>query len=329
MHSREVIDIVKAKRDEGQTIHRIADDMNLSPSTVYSMIKNDYNKPKKKRGAKPALKKREKVRIKRACERLRQAEEKVTSKKIKKNCDLEVSTRTIQRTLKKMGYAYKKATVGLVLSKAHKEARVNLARSWISNRVDWTKVVFSDEKRFSLDGPDNWCSYAREMSPVQRNRRQQGGGSVMVWGVLLSNGDLLLEEVSERMNSDVYINLLKNKGLPFIRDCAGDDFIFQHDNCSIHVSKKTSEYLKNECVELLEWPSRSPDLNPIENVWEMLSQIIYDGPEIKTKAELKEKIWVAKNRLMSEKSDSLCDLFSNYCNRLFELFEKKGAKINY
>ena len=89
-----------------------------------------------------------------------------------------------------------------------------------------------------MDGPDNWCSYAREMNPVQLNRRQQGGGSVMVWGVLLSNGDLLLEEVSERMNSDVYINLLKNKGLPFIRGCAGNDFIFQHDNCSIHVSKK-------------------------------------------------------------------------------------------
>ena len=87
--------------------------------------------------------------------------------------------------------------------------------------------------------------------------------------------------------------------------------------------------LKNECIELLEWPSRSSDLNPIENVWEMLSQIIYDGTEIKTKAELKEKNWVAKNSLMSEKCDSLCNLFSNYCNRLFELFEKKGAKINY
>ena len=42
------------------------------------MIKNNYDKPKKKLGAKPVLKKREKVRMKRACERLRQAEEKVT-----------------------------------------------------------------------------------------------------------------------------------------------------------------------------------------------------------------------------------------------------------
>ena len=50
MHSREVIDIVKAKRLEGKTIRSIADDMNLHPSTVDKMVKTDYNRPKKKWG---------------------------------------------------------------------------------------------------------------------------------------------------------------------------------------------------------------------------------------------------------------------------------------
>ena len=67
---------------------------------------------------------------------------------------------------------------------------------------------------------------ARDMEPVRKNRRQQGGGSIMIWGVILSSGIIFLEEVSEWMNSDVYINLLKNKGLPFIKERTGREFIF-------------------------------------------------------------------------------------------------------
>ena len=188
MHSREVIEIVKAKHRDGKVIRTIVDEMNFSPSTVHYMTKTNYERPKKKRGVKPALKKREKTRIKRVCENLVENNERVTSQKIQKNCDLEVSIRTIQRTLKKMRYTYKKAKVELVLSRTHQEARVEVGRKWIRNRVDWSKVVFSDVKRFSFDGPDYLATYAREMEPVRKNRRQQGGGSVMMWGVLPSSG---------------------------------------------------------------------------------------------------------------------------------------------
>jgi hypothetical protein len=73
--------------------------------------------------------------------------------------------------------------------------------------------------------------------------------------MILLSGETFLEEVSKRMNSDVYINLLKNKGLPFIKECARGDFIFQQDNCAIHVSKKSKQFFQNEEIKLLEWPS--------------------------------------------------------------------------
>ena len=74
----------------------------------------------------------------------------------------------------------------------------------------------------------------------------------------------------------------------------GNDFILQQDNCSIHVSKLIKEWMAKVNRTILEWPARTPDLNLIENVWEMLAQLVYDGPEITKEAQLWERILGAK-----------------------------------
>ena len=66
----------------------------------------------------------------------------------------------------------------------------------------------------------------------------------------------------------------------------GNDFIQQQDNCSIHVSKLMKEWMAKVNMTTLEWRARNPDLNLIENVWEILAQLVYDGPEITNEAQL-------------------------------------------
>ena len=266
--------------------------------------------------------------MKRIVTRLLTSGEKVTARKVKEKCELDVNVRTVQRTLHRIGLKYAKAKKKITLTKKHKGARLECARRWLTKHVDFKKVIFTDEKRFKFDGPDGWCTWLRRGEPVVLNKRQIGG-EVMVWGMIFANGKIWLEWLKGRQNSKSYKQLLDEKALPRIRREMGNDFVLQQDNCSIHVSKLTKEWMAKVNMTTLEWPARSPDLNLIENVWEMLAQLVYDGPEITKEAQLWERILGAKKQLIETRRDVIVHMFDHYEERLIKVIEKKGDITDY
>lgn len=200
----------------------------------------------------------------------------------------------------------------------HFENRKKWAESHLDMGKDWLKVVFSDEKKFNLDGPDGFKFYWHHIDAEKKvgYSRNFGGGSVMVWAAIGYYGRSNIVRVNN-MNSQDYQDVLNDNLKPVGLDIGGRGWIFQDDNARIHTSASTKNWLVTNRIKKLDWPSYSPDLNIIENVWAILSRRVYKNC---VQYHTKEDLWIAVQREW--------DLISqSQIQTLFKCIPKRVAKV--
>ncbi len=149
----------------------------------------------------------------------------------------------------------------------------------------------------------------------------------MIWGGFCSKGKTDLVFIKSSMNASRYISLLQRALLPYVYEKHDNDYIFQQDNAPCHSANLTHECFEENGVTFMDWPSLSPDLNLIENVWsEMARQVYADGRQFNIIDPLKSKIIEVWNGLSLE---YLLKLVDSMKTRMFKLALSKGASINY
>ena len=102
-----------------------------------------------------------------------------------------------------------------------------------------------------------------------------GGGSVMVWEGISAQGKTDLHVIDNgTLMAERYVNEILDVHVHPYAGAIGPDFILKDDNARAHRARITNRYLEQAAIVRLDWPARSPDLNPIEHAWNMLQKAI-------------------------------------------------------
>ena len=316
---------ILALRSENINIFEILRRLQRGRSCISKFLGNPSKHASHKRtGRKNIFSDREKRRI---CGEINKSTPSAT--KIKSNLNLEKgSIRTIQRVLKNSGHlVFTKRKVRPHLKANHVTGRLKWAEdhvTWEANPSKWRTVIFSNEKKFNLDGPDGMRTYWHGLrkEPKYFSKRPFGGGSLMVWAAFGYNGKTNIVFLEGRSKAVDYQNILKMHLLPFGEQIGGPFLIFQQDLAAIHNAKSTHEWFLVNGVNVMEWAAKSPDMNPMENLWGILVRSVYaSGRQFDTKEELKEAIINSWEEITEE---TLRNLVRSRHRRVLTFIKAKG-----
>ena len=202
-----------------------------------------------------------------------------------------LSKHTILRRLRDGGLRAYRPLRGAILTPLHRRNR----QIWTQEHVRWSqrrwnRILFSDESRFlirRIDGRER-VFRRRGQRFHQAHIRQVdrfGGGSVMVWGGISAHHRTPLVTIQGNLTGQRYCDeILRPHVQPYMEQHGG---MFQHDNARPHAAIVCQNFFQAHQIDVLDWPSRSPDLNPIEHLWDEIDQRIRNRPHpVQTRQEL-------------------------------------------
>ena len=244
----------------------------------------------------------------------------------------DVSVQTVRRQLYEQRLHARTPRRTPLLTTRHKKSRIQYAKENLEKpKKFWESVLWTDETKIELFGPMDHRYVWRKKNEafVEKNTLptvKHGGGSVLLWGCFASSGTGRLQRVEGKMDSIMYQEILEKNVVSSVRELKlGRRWWLQQDNDPKHRSKSTQAWLRRKSWNVLDWPSQSPDLNPIENLWWDLKKAVAScKPRNLTELEafaMEEWAKIPKERCQR--------LVSSYQSRLKQVIEAKGCATRY
>ena len=254
----------------------------------------------------------------------------LSSTKLTEKLELQISNRTVRRRAndaklfsripaKKSLTSFKNRKLTLAFAEAH--------QNWTVDQ--WKNILFSDESKYNLFGSDGkkrvWRPKNTRFNTKYTKKSVKHGTSAMVWGCFLALGTGLIHKVNGIMDRFVYKDIMEDVMLPHTEWEMPLKWIFQQDNDPKHKSKVVKQWFKDKNITIMEWPAQSPDLNPIENLWEIIDNKI-ERANVKTSEELFEQINKAWREIDMRIVDSLIESMPR---RMKAVIKSKGGPTKY
>jgi transposase len=256
---------------------------------------------------------------------------------MKTDFNVNVNRQHVRESLQEAGFYRVSDRTGPPITEKWKKTRREFYLDNLS--TNWKHVSFSDEKTFRLKKSGRLKFYARSYEEFQEKHHEQPWREehdVRVWGVITAYGTGPLLPIPRGINTKFYVSKILEpilstgssivRTLKLPRSALGD-FIWQQDNASFHTGPAAKQFFRKHDINVIAWPTYSPDLSPIENVWNMIQyqlrkQQIESGPIKDTFAAIKE-IW-------DSITPAQCyTLVMSMPDRLNELYRRQYNIIDY
>ena len=149
-----------------------------------------------------------------------------------------------------------------MLTEEQKHARVQWAIQHKDD--DWSRTIFTDETCYQLfrNTIRRWSRNANtEVKRIPKNKQK-----IMVWGGTSIKGLIGYHSFKTIMDGSYYVQILQDHLIPNARRQFGRRWRLQQDNDPKNKSRLAQQFLSSEVPEVSDWPSNSPDANPVENL---------------------------------------------------------------
>lgn len=148
----------------------------------------------------------------------------------------------------------------------------------------------------------------------------------MVWGCMSAVGVGSLVFIDGTMDKSVYLNILKENLHNSVQKLGlGENFYFQQDNDPKHIAHDVRMWIIHHVPHILPTPPQSPDMNPIEHLWDELGRRL-EKHSISSKAQLKEILQTEWDKIGGEVTKKIVDSMPN---RIKEVIKRKGLATRY